>query len=142
MFLFLGGRGRGRGRARASTDESFSQDDARFQTAPFFYVIYYILSSGGFTAACFMPSRKVPSTSMPLGSARVLFRLRQPVDLVYASIYVKGLLLHVPPPRSCGYVAYAYAFYVVMCYMSITCISQLYVLKCYMSLNVMCLLFV
>ena len=30
----------------------FSQDDARFQTAPFFYVIYYILSSGSFAAAC------------------------------------------------------------------------------------------
>ena len=36
---------------------------------------------------------------------------------VYASIYVKGLLLLVPPPRSCVYVAYAHAFYVVMCYM-------------------------
>ena len=62
---------------------------------------------------------------------------------VYASIYVKGLLLLVPPPRSCVYVAYAHAFYVVMCYMSITCICQLYVLKCYMSLkcyvSVMCL---
>jgi hypothetical protein len=78
-----------------------------------------------------------------LGSARALFRLRQPDDLVYASIYVKGLLLLVPPPRSCVYVAYAHAFYVVMCYMSITCICQLYVLKCYMSLkcyvSVMCL---
>jgi hypothetical protein len=28
-----------------------------------------------------------------LGSVRVLFRFRQPVDLVDASIYVKGLLL-------------------------------------------------
>ena len=65
LIFFLGGRGRGRGGPRASTAESFSQDDARFQTAPFFYVIYYILSSGGFAAACFRPSRKVPSTSMP-----------------------------------------------------------------------------
>ncbi len=41
---------------------------------------------------------------------------------VYASIYVKGLLLLVPPPRSCVYVAHAHTFYVVMCYMSITCV--------------------
>jgi hypothetical protein len=29
-----------------------------------------------------------------LGSARALFRLRQPVDLVYASIYVSSFRLH------------------------------------------------
>ena len=80
-----------------------------------------------------------------LGSARALFRLRQPVDLVYASIYVKGLLLLVPPrtPRISGYDFYAHAVYVVMCYMSITCICLLYVLICYMSVkcyvSVMCL---
>ncbi len=41
LFLFLGGGG-GRGSVRASTAESFSQDDSRFQTAPFFmlYIIY------------------------------------------------------------------------------------------------------
>ena len=93
-------------------------------------IYFYILSSGGFAAVGFRPSRKVPSILDALGSARALFRLRQPDDLVYASIYVKGLLLLVPPPRSCVYVAYAHAFYVVMCYMSITCICQLYVLKC------------
>ncbi len=40
--FFLGGRGRGRGSVRASTAESFSQNDTRFQTAPFFilYIIY------------------------------------------------------------------------------------------------------
>ena len=38
----MGGRKRGRGGVRASTAESFSQDEARFQTAPFFmvYIIY------------------------------------------------------------------------------------------------------
>ena len=42
LILFLGGRGRGRGSVRSSTDESFSQDDALFQTVPFFmlYIIY------------------------------------------------------------------------------------------------------
>jgi hypothetical protein len=53
-----------------------------------------------------------------LGSARALFNLRQPVDLVYTSIYVKGLLLLVPPPRSGGYDVYIHAVYVVICYMS------------------------
>jgi hypothetical protein len=78
-----------------------------------------------------------------LGSARALFRLRQPVDLVYASMYVKGLLLLVPPPRSGGYDVYIHAVYVVICYMSITCICLLYVVICYMSVicyvSVMCL---
>ena len=78
-----------------------------------------------------------------LGSARALFRLRQPGDLVYASIYVKGLLLLVPPPRSGGYDVYIHAVYVVICYMSITCICLLYVVICYMSvicsMSVMCL---
>ena len=78
-----------------------------------------------------------------LGSARALFRLRQPVDLVYSSIYVKGLLLLVPPPRSGGYDVYIHAVYVVICYMSITCICLLYVVICYMSVicyvSVMCL---
>ena len=83
-----------------------------------------------------------------LGSARALFRLRQPVDLVYASIYVKGLLLLVPSPRSGGYDVYIHAVYVVICYMSITCICLLYVVTmiCYMSVkcyvSVMCLVLV
>ena len=48
---------------------------------PHVYVLYYPLSSGGFAAACFRPSRKVPSILDALGSARALFRLRRPVDL-------------------------------------------------------------
>ncbi len=48
-----------------------------------------------------------------LGSARALLKLRQPVDLVYASIYVKGLLLLVPSPRSGGYDVYIHAVYVL-----------------------------
>jgi hypothetical protein len=78
-----------------------------------------------------------------LDNARVMFRLRQPVDLVYTSIYVKGLLLLVPPPRSGGYDVYIHAVYVVICYVSITCICLLYVVICYMSVicyvSIMCL---
>ncbi len=61
---------------------------------------------------------------------------------------VRGLLLLVPPrtPRSSGYDFYAHAVYVVICYMSITCICLLYVLICYMSVkcyvSVMCLVLV
>ena len=52
----------------------------------------------------------------------------------------KGLLHLVPPPRtprSSGYDVYADAVYVVICYMSLTCICLLYVVICYMS--VICL---
>ena len=42
LIFFLGGRGRGRAGDRASTAASFSQDDARFQTAPFLCYILYI----------------------------------------------------------------------------------------------------
>jgi hypothetical protein len=65
LIFFFGGRDRGRGGSRARTAESFSQDDTRFQTVPFFHVIYYVFRSGGFVVAYFRSSRKVPSTSMP-----------------------------------------------------------------------------
>ncbi len=40
-------------------------------------------------------------------------------------------------PRSSGYDVYVHVVYVVLCYMSITCICLLYVVICYMS--VICL---
>ena len=63
------------------------------------------------------------------GQTRALLRLQQPVDLVHALKTVKGVLFLVPPrtPRSSGYVVYAHAVYVVICYMSLTCICLLYV---------------
>ena len=51
-FFLLGGRGRGRGSARARTAESFFAGRRALSNSPIFYVIYYILSSGGFAAAC------------------------------------------------------------------------------------------
>ena len=51
--LVGGGRGWGRVNVRSRTSGSFSLDDTRFQIDPFFYVICYILSSGGFTASFF-----------------------------------------------------------------------------------------
>jgi hypothetical protein len=74
-------------------------------------------------------------------------RLRQPVDLVHTLKTVKGLLLLVPSrtPRSSGYDFFGHSVYVVMCYMSITCIRLclFYVVIYYMSLicyiSVICL---
>jgi hypothetical protein len=69
-------------------------------------------------------------------------RLRQTVDLVHVLTTVKGLLLLVPPrtPRSSGYDVYAHTVYVVICYMSLTCICLCLVLaaSCYMYMSVVC----
>ncbi len=66
--------------------------------------------------------------------------------LVHVFKTMEGLCLLVPPrtPRSSGYDVYAHAVYVVICYMSITCICLLYVvICCYMSvicyISVICL---
>jgi hypothetical protein len=58
---------------------------------------------------------------------------------------MEGMLFLVPPwtPRSSGYDVHAHTVYVVICYMSITCICLLYVVICYMSvigyMSVICL---
>ena len=56
--FFLGGAGEGKRNSRARAVETFSQDDASSKQ-PWVYVIYYILSSGGFAAACARQSRTV-----------------------------------------------------------------------------------
>ena len=119
LFLFLGGRGRGRGSARASTADSFAGRRTLSNSPSVYYILY--IEQWRFRCCMLQAIAKSALDLDALGSARALFRLRQPDDLVYASIYVKGLLLLVPPPRSCVYVAYAHAFYVVMCYMSVIC---------------------
>ena len=50
-MFFSGGGGGGKRDSRARAVETFSQDDASSKQ-PWVYVIYYMLSSGGFTAAC------------------------------------------------------------------------------------------
>ncbi len=59
-------------------------------------------------------------------------------DLVHTFKTMEGLLVLVPPrtPRNSGYDVYTHVFYVVICYLSITCICLIYVI-CYMS--VICL---
>ena len=65
LIFSFEGRGRGRGSVRASPAESFFAGLRALSNSPIFYVIYCILISGGFAAAYFKSSRKVPSTSMP-----------------------------------------------------------------------------
>ena len=78
------------------------------------------------------------SILVALGQARALFGLRQPVDRARTEDSEGPAAPRSPrTPRSGGYDVYAHAVYVVMCYMSITCICLLYVVICYMS--VICL---
>jgi hypothetical protein len=104
LIFFLGGRGRRRGGVRASTAELFSQDDTRFQTDPFFmlYVIYCVVEVSLMYASGHR--EKCPRPRCP-GQTRVMFKLRQPVDLFLTLKTVKGLLYLVPPrtPRNSGY---------------------------------------
>jgi len=51
LIFFFGGAGEGKRNSRARNAETFSQDDASSEH-PCVYVIYYMLSSGGFTVAC------------------------------------------------------------------------------------------
>ena len=120
-WMFFSGRGGGGKRdSRARAVETFSQDDASSKQ-PWVYVIYYMLSSGGFAAACLQAITKgVLDPRVPWADT-VAVRLRQSVDLVHALKTVKVLLLLGPSrtPRSSGYDVYAHAVYVVICYMSV-----------------------
>ncbi len=49
--FFLGGSGEGKRNSRARAAETFSQDDTSSKQSCV-YVIYYMLNSGGFAAAC------------------------------------------------------------------------------------------
>ena len=108
------------------------------------FIVYYIFTQWNFRCCMLQPSRVVPPILDALGSARALFRLRQTGDQVRIEDG-EGAVILVPPrtPRRSGYVVYADAVYVVICYMSITCICLLYVVICYMSvicyISVICL---
>ncbi len=101
--FFLGGRGRGRGTPGHVLPRRFRRT-TRVPNSPV-YVIYYMLSSGGFAAACLQAIAKGVLDPRCPGQTRALFKLRQPVDLFHALKTVKGLLHLVPPrtPRSSGY---------------------------------------
>jgi hypothetical protein len=76
--FFLGGAFflEGKRNSRTRGDETFSQDDGSSKQ-PWVYVIYYMLSSGGFDAACLQDIVK-GVLDCP-GHTRALFKLRQRV---------------------------------------------------------------
>ena len=115
-IFFLGGWGRGRGLARAILQSCFRRRRAGLN-GPMF-IVYYIFTQWNFRCCMLQPSRVVPPILDALGSARALFRLRQPVDLGRIEDG-EGSVILVPPrtPRRSGYVVYADAVYVVICYM-------------------------
>jgi hypothetical protein len=72
MFFFWGGRGRGIGIPGRRTAETFSEDDTSSKQ-PWVYVIYYMLSSGGFTAVCLQTITKgVLDPPLPWGDTCVV----------------------------------------------------------------------
>jgi len=120
--FFLGGRGRGRGVPGRVLLRSFRRTAGSEQ--PLFCVIYYMLSSGGFAAACLQAIVKGVSSILGRpGQTRAMFQASTTRRPVHTLTTVEGLLLLVPPrtPRSSGYDVYAHAVYVVICYMSIIC---------------------
>ena len=141
MDLFLGGVGKGKRTRQGNTAESCSQETRGFKRP---HVVYYIFTQWNFRCCMLQPSRVVPPILDALGCARALFRLRQTGDQGRIEDG-EGAVILVPPrtPRRSGYVVYADAVYVVICYMSITCICLLYVVICYMSvicyISVICL---
>ncbi len=138
----MGGSGEVKRNSRTRNVETFSKDDTSFKQ-PWVYVIYYMLSSGGFSAACLQDIAKgVLDPRLPWAdtcTVRASTTRLYTVDLVHVLKTVKGLLLLVPSrtPRNSGYDVYAHVVYVVICYMSVICICLLYVIICYMS--VICL---
>jgi hypothetical protein len=146
MFFSLGGRRRKR--KRQGTVSRVGRWTTRAFKQPHF-VIYYMLISGGFTAACLQTITKGVLDPRLSWAERAQLGLRQPVALVHTLKTVKGLLLLVPPrtPRSSGYDIFAHVVYVVICYMlyvyymymSVICCYMLYVYVCYMLLYVICL---
>ena len=122
MDVFFGG-GRGRGRGTPGHDcQGVFAGRREFQTALCY--ILYISQWGCRCRTCLQAIAKaVLDPRLPWADTCAV-RLRQPVDLVHALKTVKGLLLLVPPrtPRNSGYDFYTHALYVVMCYMSITCL--------------------
>ena len=138
------GEGEGKRNSRTRNAETFSPDDASSKP-PSVYVIYYMLSSGGFTAACLQAIAKgVLDPRLPWADtcSVQVSTTRRPSHVLKT---VKGLLLLVPPrtPRSSGYDVYAHAVYVVICYMSVICICLLNIVICCMSvicyMSVICL---
>ena len=102
--------------------EKFSQDE-RAPNSPV-CVLYYMLSSGGFAAACLQAIAKGGSSILGRpGQTRAMSRASTTRRPVHTLTTVEGLRpsfrhgLH----GAVGMIFYAHAVYVVICYMSIIC---------------------
>jgi hypothetical protein len=129
--FFLGGTGEGKRSSRVCVAEKFSQDE-RAPNSPV-CVIYYMLSSGVFTAVCLQTIAKGGSSIFGLpGQTRAMFQASTTRRPVHTLTTVQGLLpsfrhgLH----GSVGMIFYAHVVYVVICYMSIICyMSVIYLVQ-------------
>jgi hypothetical protein len=102
--VFLGGAGEGKKSSRVRVDEKFSQDE-RAPNSPV-CVIYYMLSSGGFAAACLQAIAKGGFSILGRpGQTRAMFSVFDKPSTCLHSDDTGGDAVFVPPrtPRSSGY---------------------------------------
>ena len=126
IVSFLGGEGEGKRNSRARNAETMRRCFAgrcEFRTAP---VIYYMLGSGGFTAPCFRPSRKVPSTSMPWAAHVRCSGFDNPstslrIDICEGAVAPRSASTELCVCCLCTCVLCCYVLYVYYMYMSVIC---------------------
>jgi hypothetical protein len=125
----LGGRGRGRGVPGRVLLRSFRRTAGA--KPPLFCVIYYILSSGGFAAACLQAIVKGVSSILGRpGQTRAMFQASTTRRPVHTLTTVAGLLLLVPP----GLHGVVGMMFMHMRSMLLYVICLLHVYVCYVSL--------
>ena len=159
IVSFLGGEGEGKRNSRARNAETMRRCFAgrcEFRTAPvcMLYIICWaaevsLQHASGHLEKC--PRPRCPGQRTCAVQASTT---RRPSSRIEDG---EGAAAPRSPrtPQSSGYVVYAHAVYVVICYMSLTCICLclvlaasciciclLYVVICYMSLKCTCLLYV
>jgi hypothetical protein len=114
--------GEGKRSSRVRVAEKFSQDE-RAPNSPV-SVLYYMLSSGGFAAACLQTIAKGGSSILGRpGQTCATSRTsttRRPVHTLTTVEGLRPLFLH-GLHGEVGMIFYAHAVYVVICYMSIIC---------------------
>jgi hypothetical protein len=76
-MVFLVGVGGGKRKSKGTSAGSVFAGRHSLLNRPIFYVVYYILISGGFTTSCIRPSRTVPPESRDPGQTRTVLKFRQ-----------------------------------------------------------------
>jgi hypothetical protein len=59
-MVFLGGSGGGKRRRQGTLEGSVFAGRRAFLNIPIFYVVYYVLNSGGFATSCFRHHERYP----------------------------------------------------------------------------------